>query len=83
MKIYITNKGYGLLGMLITVLIICILMSLVMSQYKNTLKKQAPVNQLNAHQQINVHQLQKQLNDTMMKHQTEIDNYGTEFQEKH
>ena len=79
MKIHKTNKGYGLLGLLFAALIICILVSLVLSQYKGTLKKQVPT----TNQQVNVHQLQKQLNDTMMKHQKNIDNYGTTFQEKH
>lgn len=77
MKTHNTNKGYGLLGLLFAVLIIGILVSLVLSQYKNTLKKEMPTNQ-----QLNVQQLQKQLNDTMMKHQKDIDNYGTRFQEK-
>ncbi len=75
MKPLQTQNGYGLLGLLLTVLIIGILMRLVLVQVQSSLK-QNPA----APQRVNVEQLKKDLNDTMKKHEADLNNYEKSLQ---
>lgn len=70
-----TNKGYGLLGLLLTVLIIGILLGVLLPQYQKTLEKSTP-----SRQGVNVQQIKKQLDDTMKKHEQDLNNYEKSLQ---
>ena len=70
-----TNKGYGLLGLLLTVLIIGILLGVLLPQYQKTLEKSTP-----SQQGVNVQQIKKQLDDTMKKHEQDLNNYEKSLQ---
>ena len=75
------SNGYGLLVLLLTVLIIGILLSVLLPQYKNSIEKTAPSGKRTSGSQgVNVKQIQKQLNDTVKKHERDLDNYEKSLQ---
>lgn len=75
MNTFKNNKGFGLLGLLLTVLIIGILLGMTLPHYQKMLEKNTP-----SKQGVNVHQIKKQLDDTMKKHEQDLNNYEKSLQ---
>ena len=76
MNTFKNNKGFGLLGLLLTVLIIGILLGMTLPHYQKMLEKNTP-----SKQGVNVQQIKKQLDDTMKKHEQDLNNYEKSLQE--
>ena len=75
MNTFKNNKGFGLLGLLLTVLIIGILLWMTLPHYQKMLEKNTP-----SKQGVNVQQIKKQLDDTMKKHEQDLNNYEKSLQ---
>ena len=75
MNTFKNNKGFGLLGLLLTVLIIGILLGMTLPHYQKMLEKNTP-----SKQGVNVQQIKKQLDDTMKKHEQDLNNYEKSLQ---
>ena len=75
MNTFKNNKGFGLLGLVLTVLIIGILLGMTLPHYQKMLEKNTP-----SKQGVNVQQIKKQLDDTMKKHEQDLNNYEKSLQ---